>query len=230
MVAWIRVNKLGGHVNTLVRIAVLSSSSLLVGSAASAERKMTADKQCYLFADEIKFVGEGFAPHTRIDLFTSLNGAPPSSSGDITTGPRGIIEGQTKGPESGSQPTIRDFMIEGRENNDQSKAARVVVKVAVLAVFPEIVGYDNTNGSAELNVQGFIGEPFLYAHYILDGKHFKTVKVGKLEGPCGTLKMKYKKFPFAPKAGMWDIQFDARDNYLARENPYILHQTSVTKK
>ena len=66
-----------------------------------------------------------------------------------------------------------------------------------------------------LQLFGF-GQGKAFIHYVdPDGDMRKTVKLGRLEGPCGRLKTGERRvMPFDnPEFGVWRLQFDTRRRY-----------------
>lgn len=223
---------------------------LLLASTVPAwcQPKMSTDRPGYSYGSIIKFVGEGLPPETPIEIYSFFQedgAAAPgptdySLDGSITTGPRGIIEGERRAPASGNTGRSGNLIFELRPNNNREGAAKLVVRIVPIAVTPDFVGYEDTNGSLNLVVSGFIGFKDLYCHYIYQqpgkpNKELKTVKVGSLDPTTGGLKTKFKKFPFTPiPKGGYLIQFDGspsytdmRDNPPTPDKPYVLYSTSV---
>ena len=77
----------------------------------------------------------------------------------------------------------------------------------------------NTDGAArgrpgkvsQIEASGYIEETgrSLYAHYVLRGEHVATVRVGRLSGPCGSLKRRFRQFAFKPvPRGTYSVYFD----------------------
>ena len=77
----------------------------------------------------------------------------------------------------------------------------------------------NTNGAARgrpgkvstIEASGYVNETgaSLYAHYVLRGEAVKTVRVGRLTGPCGALKKRFRQFAFKPvPKGTYTVYFD----------------------
>lgn len=219
---------------------------LLVGQA-MAQPQISSDRATYVYSSRMKFQAQGLPPQTPIFLYTyfreegSPEPAPESFSylDTITTGPMGIIEGETSTPAGGNMNHSGVFILEARAENMRNVVATLRVKIVPLAVTPEFVGYEDTNGFLNLVVTGFIGFPNLYCHYIYQqpgkpNRELKTLKVGPLDGE-GSLRLKFKKFPFSPiPKGGYLIQFDGyekyqdlRDNPSTPDKPYVLFSTSV---
>lgn len=87
---------------------------------------------------------------------------------------------------------------------------------------------------------GFIGGGTLYAHYVFSKSQTQkqlatTVKLGTLQGPCGTLKTgKLTAIPLKkPKVGTYEIQFDTNPAYKRQQGVYLetyLYSPKVKKK
>lgn len=114
--------------------------------------------------------------------------------------------------------------------SQDTEVANGQVRLTGLGATPEIVGYRNTAGTINLAAYGFVEGGTLYGHYVYKRKHFKTIAIGPLKGPCGALEKKIAKFPFRPvKKGEWWIQFDNRRTYQRQVYPFVENLTSVTK-
>ena len=77
----------------------------------------------------------------------------------------------------------------------------------------------NTDGPARgrpgkvstIEASGYVNEigASLYAHYVLRGEAVKSVRVGRLTGPCGALKKHFRQFAFKPvPKGTYSVYFD----------------------
>src|SRR4051794_11225149 len=66
-----------------------------------------------------------------------------------------------------------------------------------------------------IDVSGYIGEPrVLYAHYVLRGEQAAVVRVGRLRGPCASLKRRVRQFPFKPvRRGTYSVYFDTTPQF-----------------
>ena len=77
----------------------------------------------------------------------------------------------------------------------------------------------NTSGAApgrpgkvsQIEASGYIHEigQTLYVHYVRRDRHVATVRVGRLQGPCGQLKRSFRQFAFKPvRPGTYSVYFD----------------------
>jgi hypothetical protein len=54
----------------------------------------------------------------------------------------------------------------------------------------------------------------LYAHYVLRDRLIATVRVGRLSGPCGALKRRFRQFAFKPvPRGTYSVYFDTVSSF-----------------
>ena len=205
--------------------------SFLIGAAAIvlsaghswAAPKLTADKPCYGANTAVKYTGEGFGVNKEVEIYTATNDLAPTWLETIKTGPQGTLQGATTTPSEGRTGDEAKFTVEARQGNKTDVSAKIVVKVVGVVVKPKVVGDEDTQGLVDLRATGFIGDyDALYAHYIVDEKEYKTVLVGKLDKSCGSLLVKYKKFPFKPiPAGVYVVQFDPYEKYAVSKRPFV---------
>jgi hypothetical protein len=77
----------------------------------------------------------------------------------------------------------------------------------------------NTNGPArgrpgkvsQIEASGYIQDigSVLYAHYVLRDQQVATVRVGRLKGPCGSLKHRFRQFAFKDvRRGTYSVYFN----------------------
>lgn len=115
----------GRHVTRWLLCLLLLSIFQLPGSA---QAKLTTPQPQYPYSANITYVGEGLPPQTMIFIYTSFyeEGQPEIPADQmslrytITTGPRGIIEGEIDAPPSGNTGARGTFVIELRPNNERT--------------------------------------------------------------------------------------------------------------
>jgi len=204
-------------------------------------------RACYVYGSKVAFKASEFPPEAPLEILTYFqqDGDPPpqpnqaSYEGTLNANAQGVMEGEFPAPSSGSSGKGGTLHLWVRSQNDQSQSVRSQVRIVPIAVTPEIVGYNDTNGSVDLKVTGFLQYPTLYCHYIYQqpgkpDKELKTIKVGALQQPEGSLALKFKKFPFKPSKGGYIIQFDGVEKYENMSNtvsspdrPFVCFYTSV---
>jgi hypothetical protein len=107
------------------------------------------------------------------------------------------------------QPTgVRSFRVTLTERASPANyvTAETLVSALELIVRPREA---RPRERVRFKLRGFtLGLP-LYAHYLFEGEHRRTVSLGTPEGPCGSLKVKRRQFPMKhPKRGHWTLQAD----------------------
>ncbi len=211
-------------------LLVVGTAGLCLPGAAQAA-SISFDRPCYRgpMAQNLSF--SGLPADSEFGLWQQDPVIYPDLGyvGDVFSGPGGDATRTRTVPEidgSGLQEVVANLSLRSGE----AEVAAGQYRFTALSAQPEIVGYEKPTASISLDVHGFIEGGTLYAHYVHNGRHFKTTSVGALQGPCGTLSKRIAKFPFRPlKKGGWTVQFDNRRSYQHRQYPYVEHQTSVTK-
>ena len=169
---------------------------------------LEANSSCYFNKHLARLVGSGFAPDSPISFTVngkSLNETTTSTSaGDVqvkydpprTRRERKLVIQATDGEGTSAQTTIfvsrkRGVTAKPRQS-DNVRTWRAVIQLF-----------------------GF-GRGRAFVHYIdPDNDMRKTVKLGRLQGPCGRLKTGERRvMPFDdPAFGLWRLQFDTRRRY-----------------
>jgi hypothetical protein len=194
-----------------------------VASAASVE----TDRPCYLDGP-VNITASGLAPNDTTNYDVWIDGSYYGTLGTNAAGTGRYVHTLDRR----TDPPIGAERVEIRQRT--SVLASISYLRTPLAVLPEIVGYTNTAGRIHLRAYGFVGARTLYAHYARNGRLYRTVAIGALSAPCGTLSKTVAKFPFRPiRAGSWRIQFDGHRRYTKADAidarfPLVAHDTSVT--
>lgn len=193
---------------------------------------ITADKQCYIstvqgvqpIVEPITLTGSGFTPGSRVNIavdgqFVAQVQADPA--GNFTAGrvsPPSISKG-----EKGFTITASDLA---------GQTARAVSRVTSFGVSAS-PRRARPRSRVTFRARGFTGSGVtdsrvLYAHYIFKNKHIKSVRLGRVSSPCGTLKKKARQIPLKrPRIGTYNVQFDLAKTYKARRLPFVRLQISV---
>jgi hypothetical protein len=194
----------------LTRLLALSIGVGLVlaapGTAAAAT--LDAGKSCYGNSSRARLSGTGFAPDSAISFTVNGNRINQTvmsdAAGDLlvrydprhTDTERKIVIRATD--EEGTSASTTIFVTRKRRvTADPDRAPNVETWRAVLRLF------------------GF-GDGTAFIHYRNpNGVHKKTVRLGRLQGPCGRLKTdKRLVMPFDnPQFGKWRLQFDTHRRY-----------------
>jgi hypothetical protein len=210
----------------LALFAGIGAAALAFAGVASAA-SVSADQSCYRDGSA-HITASGLAPNDLTDYGLWVDGSYNPISTD--TGGTALF---TQYLDRASNPPIITHSVEVRQ--DSTVLASTSFFVTPLAVLPDIVGYTNPTARIQLRAYGFIGYRKLYAHYAHNGRFYKTVAVGALSFPCGTLTKRIAKFPFRPvPAGSWRVQFDGRSRYQKLDAinapfPLVAQLTTVEK-
>jgi hypothetical protein len=183
---------------------------------------IVTDRPCYSAVTPLRLSGTGFTPGAPLTVSgTWLNG-----SGRPQIGPVFHLSADASGAFAQTQdvPQIADLSdLYQIAVDDQAAVAAgapgpSAVTFAQVSAFGAFYGPWDTDGpararpgrAARVYAAGFIGAGhYLYLHYVRNGEAVKTVRVGRLHGPCGTLTARIREFAFRPRpAGTYNPRFD----------------------
>jgi hypothetical protein len=194
----------------LTRLLTLSIGIGLVLAApgAAAAATLDAGKSCYYNNDSARLSGSGFAPDSTISF--SVNGRTINQT--VTSDAAGDVLVRY---EPRHTDTERKVVI--RATDDEGTSARTTITVTRkrrVTATPDSAPNVET-WRAVLRLFGF-GAGRAFIHYRNpNGVHKKTVRLGRLRGPCGRLETdKRRVMPFDnPQFGLWRLQFDTHRHY-----------------
>jgi hypothetical protein len=181
---------------------------LLAAPAMSAAATLDAGKSCYFNNSLARLSGSGFAPDSPITFTVNGNRINQSvtsdSAGNLlvqydprhTNTERKVVIRATDAEDTSASTTIY-VTRKRRVTADPSRSSNVRTWEAVLRLF------------------GF-GRGRAYIHYRNpNGVLKKTVRLGRLHGPCGRLKTEKRRvMPFDnPAFGIWRLQFDTHRRF-----------------
>lgn len=209
-----------------VALAALAVPPTALGAA------IAPDKPCYIstvqgvqpIVEPINLAGSGFTPGAPVNIAVDgqfvarviTDGAGNFSAGRVS--PPSISSG-----EKGFTITAADAA--GQRANATSRVTSFGVSASPKRARPR--------SKVTFRARGFTGSGvtkrrILYAHYIYKNKHIKTVRLGKVSSPCGTLTKKARQIPLKrPRIGTYNVQFDLAKSYKARRLPFVRLQISV---
>ena len=176
--------------------------------AVSSAATLDAGKSCYFNNTQARLSGSGFAPDSPI-TFTA-NGNRISAS--VTSDAAGdfLIQYEPR-----RTRTERKVVIRATDTEDTSASVTIHV-TRKRRVTADPAQADNVRTwEAVLKLFGF-GHGRAYIHYRNPkGTLKKTVRIGRLRGPCGRLKTdKRRVMPFDnPAFGLWHLQFDTHRRF-----------------
>ena len=178
----------------------------LPGSAAAAT--LEAGKSCYFNRDSARLSGSGFAPDSPIVF--RVNGQRLDQS--INSDSSGALLVTYDPPRA---DTERKLVIEATDEEDTTARTTIYVTRKRLVTADPDSSPNVRTWEAVMRLFGF-GRGRAFIHYINPNDNLKkTVRLGRLRGPCGRLKTEKRRvMPFDdPQFGVWHLQFDVRRRY-----------------
>jgi hypothetical protein len=194
----------------LARLVSLSLgvALLLAAPAMSAAATLDAGKSCYFNNNVARLSGSGFAPDSPI-TFTA-NGNRINTSVTSTSAGDFLVDYDPR-----RTKTERKVVIRATDAEDTSASVTIwVTRKRRVTADPDRAPNVRT-WEAVLRLFGF-GRGRAYIHYRNpNGVLKKTVRLGRLRGPCGRLKTEKRRvMPFDnPAFGTWRLQFDTHRRF-----------------
>jgi hypothetical protein len=215
---------------TRLLLAVLVVVLLAVPASASAVPVIQTDRACYLDTPQttVTVTGNGFAPYTS--YAASLDDQPLGSS---TTNGQGAMQAAIKPSALAGDEHERTFTVQVAADQPATTTFSVT---RFLATFTPATG-DATRLQVRFSAFGFGlsgGTPDIYLHYVTPGGRLKkTVRLGRGQGPCGSIEQTAKRrlFPFRhPVNGKWRLQFDTSKTYRrgVKGSPFLFYTVGVS--
>lgn len=180
----------------------------LAAPASAGAATLDANRACYGNANLATLSGSGFTPDSLISF--TVNGRELEQT--ATSGPAGDVLVRYDPARTRVQ---RKLVI--RATDSQGESARTTIFVSPrrrVTATPDSSPNVRT-WKAVLRLFGF-GDGKAFIHYVNpNGIHKKTIRLGRLRGPCGKLKTEKRRvMPFNhPQFGVWRLQFDTRRRY-----------------
>jgi hypothetical protein len=204
---------------------LLLTAALAAPALASAAPTVTTDLPCYSPGQPIALGGAGYTPGGDVAIFFNLAGAHGhnfvASKDPLKADAAGGLAGRLPAPDLASDNDLRETVT--ITANDQARLApdapplppeetfgmtQFQLSAVDVLVVPWLLGHVNPRARTTFKVVGWAPFRKVYAHYLLNGKRFKTVEIGSVSGPCGDLTKKLRQFPFRPvPAGRYKIRF-----------------------
>ena len=183
-------------------------SLVFVAPAAAEAATLDAGKQCYFNNSRVRLSGSGFAPDSPITF--EVNGKRISQS--VTSDSAGNVLVRY---EPRRTNTERKVVIRATDSEGTSARTTIFVTRKRRVTADPSTAPDVETWKAVLRLFGF-GEGSAFIHYRNpNGVHKKTVRLGRLRGPCGRLETEKRRvMPFDnPQFGRWHLQFDTHRRY-----------------
>ena len=197
----------------LLRAAVAIASVVLAAPATASGATLTVDpvRACYLEQDRVFVLAEGYTPNGKVD-FTREGNLVAS----VGTDAAGTFQGNLRLPGliMGQRPLTYVA-------TDQSNPA-LTARVSLLTTAVDVrVSPRNgpPNRRLRIRARGFRGGSTLWAHVRRVKRRgggpvrTRTVRVGRLRGPCWTANVRKRLFRRGTAAGRYRVQFDTFRRY-----------------
>jgi hypothetical protein len=197
--------------NPLTRLRSLALAAGLVASLPAGAHAATVatDRSCYPNGADATLRGTGFAPYSGVSF--TVNGKPLAAN--VTTDAEGAFEGTYEPPATRTESRLVLAATDSAGTSARA-ALRVTRRLRVTVAPPR--GRNVRSWRAVFRLFGFGARRKAYVHYVgPNGELRRTVRLGRLRGPCGRLKTsKRRVLPFAhPGFGWWRLQFDTHRRY-----------------
>jgi hypothetical protein len=194
--------------------------SLAVPASAAAAPTLQLDRPCYAQFTDIGLTGSGFTPGGPVGIAGTYADGTPAGHFEVAADPAGSIEAFEQSPQIAD---LRDSLTITARDIRASEAGAppeqtTASAVARLSTFGILFRPWNTDGPARgrpgrvrrLEADGLIRGPrVLYVHYRLRGRVVKTLRVGRLSGPCGSLRMRFREFAYkGVRPGTYRVRFN----------------------
>ena len=193
---------------TRLRTLSLVVGLLLVLPAAAGAATLDAGRSCYFNNKLARLSGSGFAPDSPITF--TVNGRTLGET--VTSDAAGDYLVTYDPPRAATE---RKLVIRATDSEgDSGRTTIFVTRKRLVTADPDRASNVRT-WRAVLRLFGF-GDGRAFIHYLNpNGVLKKTVRLGRLRGPCGRLTTdKRRVMPFdEPQFGVWRLQFDTRRRY-----------------
>lgn len=219
-------------------LALATLAVVAVPATASADPSVTTDAPCYpapYVGGDLAHVGfavAGFPADTSLQVVGGPEGT--SDLGSVTADGAGAFAGQLPIDGLGDAPRVTfPLRVDTSPDRLVTASTSYVVTEHLVTVSPAT---SNPKRKVAFRIFGFVGGGTIYAHYAFtksDTKHplVKTVRLGRLTGPCGDLTTKkVKQLPLAhPKKGVYEIQFDTSPTFKRQKGMYVTRTVYVPR-
>jgi hypothetical protein len=203
------------------RIAAAFAAAVALVAAAPAQAAtltLVGSKSCYRAGDTLILNGAGFTPggQASITLEGKDLGAVPTDAAGNFSAPLSI--GSLKGV------STRTLIATDASNPANVGQAEFLGSSLGVTVRPR-------NGGAgrklRINASGFTTGKRLYAH-IVRKRYRRNVFIGKLKGPCRTLKLRKRVLAASTPTGVYTVQFDTRRRYSKKTKVWVRFTVTVS--
>lgn len=196
-----------------IRAAVAIASVALAAPATASAATLAVDpvRPCYLEQDRVFLLAEGYTPNGMVDF--TRDGNPVAS---VVTDAVGTFQGNLRLP--GLIMGQRPLNYVATDQADPARTAQV--SLLTTAVDVRVTPRNGPpNRLLRIRARGFRGGSTLWAHVRRVKRRgggpvrTRTVRIGRLRGPCWTANVRKRLFRRGTAAGRYRVQFDTFRRY-----------------
>lgn len=208
-----------------MKLRVIVPTVVLAAIAASPAEAavLGANKPCYREGDPrdpVIFSGGPFTPGGTVNV--TRDGLP---IGSLQATPRGIISGNLTRPPIIDPARERPFTLVATDQMNPALTGTLTRLVTQLDVNVRPTG-GRPATRRRITARGFTGGGTLYAH-VVRGRSRRNVRIGRLTGPCGTLRARKRIFRKRTRNGTYRVQFDASRRYAPSTYPSLTFRVRI---
>jgi hypothetical protein len=184
----------------------------------ASEPALSASYPCYGGGESVLLSGSGFTPAGRVTL--SASGQQLTTLG---TDPDGAFTVRIEAPEVFGVARLR---FSATDRGRPTLSAATTVRIAATDVLVTPAG-GPPNTLRRIRAWGFMDVRAVYAHVKRPGRRARNIRLGAPRGPCGVLDVKRRLFRSAPRAGVYELQFDSARRYIRDLEPSVGYLLAV---
>jgi hypothetical protein len=191
---------------------------IVVAPAQAATLTLAGSKTCYRVGDVLTVSGSGFTPGGQANITLGghdIGTTPTDAAGNFS---KPLLIGQLTGV------STRTLIATDAANPANVGTAQFLGSALAVKVRPR-------NGAAgrklRINATGFTTGKRLYAH-VVRKRIRRNVFIGKLKGPCRTLKVRRQVLSASLPTGVYKVQFDTRRRYSKKTKVWVGFRVTVT--
>jgi hypothetical protein len=209
----------------LIRPAALAAAgaALVLAAAVPAQAatlSVSGSKRCYRAGDALIVSGSGFTPGGPVNFVLGTQ-----DLGSLTADTAGNVSSTLSiGANSFRGVDTRTLTATDATNPANVATAQFLGAALGVRVRPK-------NGAAgrklRINASGFTTGKRLFAH-VMRKRYRRNVFIGKLKGPCRTLKVRRRVLAATTPSGVYTVQFDTRRRYSKKTKVWVRFTVTVT--
>lgn len=195
-----------------MRLATLIALPALALPATAGAAALEPLKPCYVSVAQterelVQLRASGFTPGARVDV--AVDGVAQFRG--IEVDPAGAVIGSVRAPHVESGERLFTLSVTEQGNPQNAVSATTLVTALKARLRPRRAP---SSSKVQFSGRGFTAAQPVYGHYVYAGRHRRTVRLARPEGPCGTYSVRRRQIPIhAPRVGEWILQVDQQRRY-----------------